>query len=125
MRQMLQMCSSAHVPDFMSSETGTERENAAPVHMSSEPPPPGPPGGSGLPPGKGDVAESSASGASGSTRQAVVDLFGADLAPAAVILVMLLLNLMKGEPHGLLRNIIGSMSFAEADWLPLHCHEWQ
>ena len=59
--------------------------------------PPQPPGNSGsTPPGKGDQGESSSSGASSSNRQAVLDIFGADFAPAAIVLVMLLLNLMKG-----------------------------
>jgi hypothetical protein len=66
--------------------------------------PPQPPGNSGsTPPGKGDQGESSSSGASGSNRQAVLDIFGADLAPAAIVLVMLLLNLMKGTKSSLQR----------------------
>ena len=47
-----------------------------------------------------------------------MDLFGADLAPAAVILVMLLLNLMKGELLGLLRER------DMAGWQSLHVRWW-
>lgn len=60
--------------------------------METPPPPPGAPG---LPPGKGDGEGSSSSS---SQRQPVLDLFGADLMPAAIVLVLMLLNLMNGMP---------------------------
>lgn len=54
------------------------------------------PGGSGDPPsGKGN-GEGSSSG-QGSARRPVIDLFGTDIAPAAIVLVLVLLGLMKGE----------------------------
>ncbi|CAL5220680.1 g2729 [Coccomyxa viridis] len=58
------------------------------------------PGGSGDPPsGKGN-GEGSSSG-QGSARRPVIDLFGTDIAPAAIVLVLVLLGLMKAamEPR--------------------------
>ena len=60
--------------------------------MENPPPPPGP---SGLPPGKG---EGEGSSSSSNQRQPVLDLFGGDMMPAAIVLVLLLLNLMSGAP---------------------------
>jgi len=53
-----------------------------------------PDGNDNAPPGKGS-GEGSSSG-QGSARQPVVDLFGTDLMPAAIVLVLVLLGLMKG-----------------------------
>lgn len=67
------------------------------VMASSEPPP----GGFGTPPGK-DQGESSSSGVAvrgGIENRAVFDIFGNDMVPAAVVLVLLLLNLLRGEIH--------------------------
>ncbi len=68
--------------------------------MASSEPPPGGSGSSGPPFGKGE-GESSSSGASarGESRdsRALIDIFGGDVVPAAVVLVLLLLNLLRGE----------------------------
>lgn len=57
------------------------------------------PGGSNdAPPGKG-IDEASSSG-QGNARRPVVDLFGTDMVPAAIVLVLVLLGLMKGARPG-------------------------
>ena len=53
-----------------------------------------PTGGADGPPGK-DSGEGSSG--EGNARRQVVDLFGADMVPAAIVLVLVLLGLVKGD----------------------------
>ena len=70
------------------------------------------PGGSeDAPPGK-DSGEGSSSG-QGNVGRPVMDLFGTDVVPAAIVLVLVLLGLMKGRPLSLSTNPTGKST-------PLH-----
>lgn len=60
--------------------------------MDAQPPPPPTPAGGAPPPGKGDGANQAA----GPAMQ-LVDIFGADLWPAALVMMLLLLNLMSAS----------------------------
>jgi hypothetical protein len=68
--------------------------------MSSSDPPPGGSGDSGSHHGKGQ-GENNSSGTlstdSSRESQALLDIFGSDMIPAAVVLVLLLLNLLRGK----------------------------